>query len=136
MRKQVEPLTGELAKEFKTIVAMIHIYCRNHHSLNNHGSISGLCAECSQFKDFAEYRLAKCPYGQSKPTCKHCPVHCYQKDMKELAKTIMTYSGPRMLLKHPILAIRHLLHNRKPVPELVKKRRKKPAQETVEANEQ
>ena len=136
MRKQVEPLTGELAKEFKTIVAMTEIYCRDHHSLKSHGSISGLCAECSQFKNFAEYRLAKCPYGQDKPTCKHCPVHCYQKDMKELARTIMIYSGPRMLLKHPILAIRHLLHDRKPVPERVKKPRKKATEETVNSHEQ
>lgn len=120
MRKQVEPLTGELAKEFKTIVAMTHIYCKDHH-----GSTSGLCTDCFEFTQFAEFRLAKCPFGQIKPTCKHCPVHCYKKDMKELARTIMVYSGPRMLLKHPILAIRHLLHDRKPVPSLPKKKPKK-----------
>ena len=136
MRKQVEsrsfkPLEGELAKEFKTIVAMTHIYCRDHH-----GTLSGLCEDCREFTDFAEYRLVKCPYGQIKPTCKHCPVHCYRKDMKELARTIMVYSGPRMLLKHPILAIRHLLHDRKPVPPLPKKQRKNASQKTVNSNEQ
>ena len=135
-RRALEPLEGELAKEFKTIVAMTHIYCRDHHSLKNHGSISGLCAECSEFKDFAEYRLSKCPYGQDKPTCKYCPVHCYKKDMKELARTIMIYSGPRMLLRHPILAIRHLLHDRKTVPELPKKCRKQTEDETVIASDQ
>lgn len=36
----------------------------------------------------------------------------------------MRYSGPRMLLKHPVMAIRHLLHARKAVPELPKKKRK------------
>ncbi|MET4696490.1 nitrous oxide-stimulated promoter family protein [Endozoicomonas lisbonensis] len=141
MRKQVErralePLEGELAKEFKTIVAMTHIYCRDHHSLKNHGSISGLCDECTRFRNFAEYRLSKCPYGQDKPTCKYCPVHCYKNDMKELARTIMIYSGPRMLLRHPILAIRHLLHDRKAVPDLPKKKRKKTTEETVITSEQ
>ena len=141
MKKQVvsclkEPLTGELAKEFKTIVAMTHIYCEGHHSGRNNG-FSGLCDECREFKHFAEFRLSKCPYGDIKPTCKHCPVHCYKKDMKELARTIMSYSGPRMLLKHPYLEVRHLLHDRRPVPPLPKKVRKhKAAEETVKFNEQ
>ncbi|MDW2205093.1 nitrous oxide-stimulated promoter family protein, partial [Vibrio sp. 1636] len=30
---------------------------------------------------------------------------------------VMRYSGPRMLLKHPILAVRHLLHEKREVPE-------------------
>ena len=38
--------------------------------------------------------------------------------MKEKARTIMIYGGPRMLLKHPVMAIKHLLHERKPVPDL------------------
>ena len=140
MRKQVErrsfkSLEGELAKEFKTIVAMTHIYCRDHHKEYNR-SKNELCTDCLEFIKFAEFRLARCPFGQIKPTCKHCPVHCYKKDMKELARTIMVYSGPRMLLKHPVLAIRHLLHDRKPVPPLPKKRRKKASQETVNLNEQ
>ncbi|MGI9277505.1 MAG: nitrous oxide-stimulated promoter family protein [Endozoicomonas sp.] len=142
MNKQVEPcslsLEGELAKEFKTIVAMTHIYCRSHHE-EYHGSKKGLCSDCQEFTRFAEFRLSKCPYGQIKPTCKHCPVHCYKKDMKELARTIMIYSGPRMLLKHPYLAIRHLLHDRRPVPELPRKSKnaaQKPTTESVNPNEQ
>lgn len=140
MKKQVEtslkePLTGELAKEFKTIVAMTHIYCRDHHK-EQRGGKKELCSDCLAFTRFAEFRLDKCPYGQIKPTCKYCPVHCYKKDMKEQARTIMIYSGPRMLLKHPLLAIRHLLHDRKPVPELPKKKRKKATQKTVKTNEQ
>ena len=144
MKKQVErrsfkPLEGELAKEFKTIVGMTHIYCRAHHKEYN-GTRKELCSDCQEFTRFAEFRLAKCPYDQIKPTCKHCPVHCYKKDMKELARTIMVYSGPRMLLKHPYLAVRHLLHDRRPVPPLpkkaAKKRREKPTTESVNPNEQ
>lgn len=32
-------------------------------------------------------------------------------------RLVMRYSGPRMLLKHPILAIRHLLHEKREVPD-------------------
>jgi len=31
----------------------------------------------------------------------------------------MRYSGPKMLLKHPILAIRHLLSEKRPIPEQI-----------------
>ncbi|WP_373691130.1 nitrous oxide-stimulated promoter family protein [Endozoicomonas sp. ONNA2] len=38
--------------------------------------------------------------------------------MKALARIIMIYDGPRMLLKHPLLSIRHLLYDRRSAPEL------------------
>ena len=114
-------LTGALTTEFKTIVAMTRIYCHAHHQHNRGQEI---CDECLAFTAFAKFRLFKCPYGQEKPTCKQCPTHCYRKDMKEMARTIMVYSGPRMLLKHPYLAIRHLLHDRKAPPPLPSKKRR------------
>ena len=33
-------------------------------------------------------------------------------------KRIMRWAGPRMLWRHPILTIRHLIDDRRPVPEL------------------
>ncbi|MGB1320096.1 MAG: nitrous oxide-stimulated promoter family protein [Vibrio gallaecicus] len=104
-------LIGELATEFKTVVAMVHIYCNDHH-----GTVKGLCADCTELLDYAETRLDRCPYGEAKPTCNKCPIHCYKPEPKEQMRLVMRYSGPRMLLKHPILAIRHLLHERRTVP--------------------
>ncbi len=120
--KKLAPLSKTLTKEFKTIQAMTHIYCRDHHTEQD--KCQGVCSDCQSFLDFARFRLVKCPYGDIKPTCKHCPIHCYKPDRKEQARIIMRYAGPRMLLPHPILAIRHLLHDRKPVPELPKRGRK------------
>lgn len=33
-------------------------------------------------------------------------------------KVIMRWAGPKMLYCHPILAIRHLIDDKKPVPDL------------------
>jgi hypothetical protein len=33
--------------------------------------------------------------------------------MRDRVKEVMRFSGPRMLLRHPILAIRHLLDGRR-----------------------
>ena len=38
-------------------------------------------------------------------------------------KQIMRWAGPRMLIYHPILAIRHLIDDKKPVPPLPEKKR-------------
>ncbi len=107
-----ELLSGELATEFKTVSAMMEIYCKKYH-----GSGSNLCQNCRELLAYAETKLDRCPYGQKKPTCNKCPIHCYKPEPKERMRLIMRYSGPRMLLKHPILAVRHLRHEKREVPE-------------------
>ena len=94
-----------LARERLTIGKMVGIYCADHHG----GEVREPCSDCREFLDYAEVRLDKCPYGYNKPTCANCPVHCYKPARREQAKVIMRYSGPRMMLRHPILAITHQL---------------------------
>ena len=84
---------------------MVGIYCAAHHGSDG----DSLCEECREFLDYAERRLRKCPYGDQKPTCANCPVHCYKPARKDQAREIMRYAGPRMLLRHPLLAIAHQL---------------------------
>lgn len=110
-----EILQGALLTEHKTVAAMMAIYCRN-----KHGSKDSLCSECAELLEYAEVRLDRCPYGQIKPTCNKCPIHCYKPEPKATMKAVMRYSGPRMLMPHPILSIRHLLLERRQVPEVPK----------------
>lgn len=105
-------LSGRLLNEYKTIEAMVEIYCKAH---SQHKRLSD-CEECQDFLEYAHEKLDRCPYGQDKPTCNKCPVHCYKPARREQAKKIMIYAGPRMLLPHPIMAFRHLLAERGPVP--------------------
>jgi len=94
-----------LARELVTITKMTEMYCAAHHG----GSGTGLCEECREFVDYAAIRLQKCPYGENKPTCSNCPIHCYKPARKVQGRAIMRYAGPRMLLRHPLLAIAHQL---------------------------
>ena len=84
---------------------MVEIYCDARHP----HSESALCKECREFLDYAELRLDKCPFGAEKPTCSNCPIHCYKPGPRARAKMIMRHSGPRMLFRHPYLAIAHKL---------------------------
>ena len=114
-----------LARERLTMAKMVGIYCSAHHG----GSGDALCTACQEFLDYAKVRLQKCPYGDDKPTCANCPVHCYKPARKDQAREIMRYAGPRMLLRHPLLAIAHQLDGFRKVPhprELTREQRIQP----------
>jgi predicted amidophosphoribosyltransferase len=113
--------TPRLQREHRTMQCMVEIYCRDHHA---HGT-AGTCDECRQFLDYAEQRLEKCPYGEGKPTCAKCPIHCYKPAPREQARVIMRYAGPRMTFRHPWLAVTHLLDKLRRVehPMAVRRRR-------------
>jgi len=86
---------------------MIRLFCRSHHG----GRV--LCADCQALDGYAARRLDGCPYGDGKPTCLHCPIHCYTPARREQIRQVMRWAGPRMLWRHPVLAIRHLLDGRR-----------------------
>ena len=100
-------------RELRTIEAMARMYCRHHH----HGG-EELCAECAELHDYARRRLERCVFGDAKPTCANCTVHCYKADMRERVRVMMRWSGPRMLLRHPVIAILHMIDGRRPAPRL------------------
>jgi len=93
-----------MRRERQTIHAMIRLYCRHHHAPQ-----ADLCPECQELQDYALARLERCPFQEGKTTCARCPVHCYQAAMRQRVRTVMRYAGPRMLLRHPLLAAAHLI---------------------------
>ena len=102
-----------LARELKTLSAMIGIHCRD-----LHGSGDELCGECTALLTYATRRLDRCVFGDAKPTCANCTVHCYTATKREEVRTVMRCAGPRMIWRHPVLAIRHVLDGRRPAPTL------------------
>jgi len=96
-----KPANRRLAREWQTVTAMLHIYCRDQHG-------GALCDECRQLEHYVSRRLDRCHFGEEKPTCAQCPVHCYQRDRREQIKAVMRYAGPRMLWRHPALSLWHL----------------------------
>jgi len=95
---------------------MIDLYCKNHHK-----TTGVLCLECQQFREYAFLRLDKCPFQDKKSVCGKCKIQCYKPDMRQQARKIMSYSGPRLLLHHPGLALCHIWDKRRKAPMLDKK---------------
>ena len=107
------------ARELKTIDAMLQLYCRAHHGPMR-SPVRGpardhLCRDCAALHDYAQRRLERCMFGDAKPTCASCTVHCYSAKMRERVRQVMRWAGPRMLLRHPLLAVYHLLDGRRRV---------------------
>lgn len=102
--------TRRLRREKKTLEVMIDLYCRKKHGL-------GLkkCDLCRRLYEYAVKRVDKCRFGENKPVCAKCTVHCFKPEMRELAREVMRYAGPRMAYRHPLLALLHLRDARKKV---------------------
>ena len=98
-------------RESRTLQAMFKIYCRN-----KHGNQVELCSSCQELEDYSLDRLDRCPFQEGKTTCANCPIHCYKSDMRARIRAVMRFSGPRMLLAHPILTVWHYLDNRRKKP--------------------
>lgn len=105
-------LPRNLQLDLSTVSAMVRIYCRAHHADKS----GGVCPACAELTRYAEMRLAKCPFWEEKTTCRECPVHCYRAGEREAMRVVMRYAGPRMLWRHPLLAIRHLWLERQGAP--------------------
>lgn len=102
-----------LKAEAHTIETMVRLYCHHHHDAE-----SGLCPECSAFLEYALRRLACCPFGAEKPVCGKCRIHCYKPAEREKARAVMRWAGPRLILHHPLMALRHVWDKAtRPAPE-------------------
>jgi hypothetical protein len=104
-----------ILRENKTVAAMITLYCAEQHDCHER-----LCPECSELLEYAQARLDRCPFQENKPTCAKCTVHCYKPEMRERARVVMRYAGPRILRRHPVLTLRHMIDGLRKPPVLKK----------------
>ena len=120
-------MPDRIADEKKVVGLMIRMYCRRHcrqqgrtakvDRIDARHNTRPLCPECAALLDYALRRLDSCRFGNGKPSCRKCPVHCYRADMRERIRTVMRWAGQRMIFHHPLAATRHLLHElRSPEP--------------------
>jgi len=112
-----------ITTERLTLHKMFSIYCKAHHH-----SPGALCDECNALYDYAMEKIDRCVFGQDKPTCQNCPIHCYSQNKREILKTIMRYVGPKMIYMYPLLAVSHFTNkaaDKKKIPLLMEILKKK-----------
>lgn len=95
---------SRMRREKRTVRAMARMYCAH-----NHGHARGLCPECAKLVEYSEQKVDKCVFRRSKPTCVKCRIHCYEPARREQMRTVMRYAGPRMMTRHPVMTIFHVV---------------------------
>ena len=101
-----------MENERKTLTAMRQLYCHDHHA---GGTSHARNAATLQSMPIAARGL---PFSNGQATCGHCRIHCYRAEARAAIQEIMRYSGPRMLWRHPLLAIRHMRDSLRKSPPL------------------
>ena len=100
-------------REKRTVSQMISLYCAGHHA--KEGAVEtgyageAMCSECKMLDDYCVLRTERCRSMATKTSCDKCGNQCYAAAQKEKVREVMRYAGPRMLRKHPVAAVRHLL---------------------------
>jgi len=74
----------------------IHAEQRPRNAFRGRDDKTLLCVECQDLLDYALALREKCPLDP-KPTCKLCPVHCYQDRYRQRIREVMRFSGMWMV---------------------------------------
>lgn len=94
-------------REKATVSLMIALYCRKKHGTRT------LCPDCAALDAYARQRSDRCPMMETKTFCSNCKIHCYRPEMRQRIREVMRFSGPRMIFRHPVMALRHVIETRK-----------------------
>ncbi|NFP90862.1 nitrous oxide-stimulated promoter family protein [Clostridium sporogenes] len=95
---------SRIEKQKESIEFMIDLYCRKKHKTKE-----ALCDECRELLQYANFRLDHCRFGENKPNCGSCKIHCYKKEMRGKIVEVMKFSGPISLIYNPKIAFEHLV---------------------------
>ena len=118
---QARPNTPTLVrKDLRMLGLFIRLYCDDHHEHAAPVALQGfnlreitgenlrLCPECTKLLAHAFVKRSHCPMDP-KPQCKHCSNHCYAPAYQEKIRTVMQYSGRKMILSGRLDYLVHLL---------------------------
>ena len=93
-------------EEKQVMTMMVRVYCRGQ---KHQPKGEGLCPACAALLSYAHNRIDLCPRMKEKTFCSKCPSPCYEPRQREEIRGVMRYAAPRVLLRHPLMVIRHML---------------------------
>ena len=103
-RKPPEP-QNNVPKEKETIRKTFGVYCNA-----NHGTTDNkLCPKCTALLTTTMLKIQRCPYGIGKPICDVCETPCFGEVPTKEFRNIMKSGQKKMLLSHPLMAVKHKL---------------------------
>ena len=105
-RKKKDPATGlkeNRTKEKANIKTSFAVYCNANHDTKD----GKLCPKCTALLTNVLLKIGHCKYGVTKPLCDHCDDQCFGEAANKTFMEIMDGSRTGMLVRHPIMTVRH-----------------------------
>lgn len=99
-------IAGKRQKEKRMMTMIAKLYCRG--KKHPAGGLD-LCPCCVELLNYAHSRTDRCPRMAEKTFCSKCPSPCYEPARREAIREMMCYAAPRLLLRHPIPVVKHML---------------------------
>lgn len=103
-------MSREQRNDIRVLLKFTEVYCTSRHAVDK-GSFplpEGLeryfrkgillCPSCADFVAYALQKREKCPLDP-KPSCKHCKIHCYSREYRDMVRTIMAFSGRKLIMR-------------------------------------
>ena len=81
-------------------------YCKGNHA-GRAKDAAGMCPECRGAIEQTLARAEACPHGHE-GTCQDCATPCQRGEAQQRIKAIMRYAAPRMMFRHPLMALGYL----------------------------
>ena len=104
-RKPANPKEN-LPKEKEQMRRTFGFYCNKNHGTTD----EKLCPKCTALLSTVMLKIARCPYGFTKPLCDKCEIMCFGPEKnKEFMNIMKTATSSSMLMKHPMTAMKHKL---------------------------
>jgi hypothetical protein len=113
----MEPMNKQQKKDISVIAKFVEVYCAGKHRDTARSAVAlpagvgdrCLCPECASFLKYTVTKRLNCPLEADKPSCKHCRIHCYDKQHRQMVREIMSYSGRKLLLSGRVDYLWHYL---------------------------
>ena len=96
-------LRNNIPNEKINIKKTLGIYCNQKHNTKD----GHLCPKCTAMLTTILLKMKQCKYGSTKPICDHCDSLCFGSEYNKIFMEAMTTTGKKMLVKHPVMAIKH-----------------------------
>ena len=104
-------LIGMVPESRKYVAACVAIQWGN--LVVNVAAMTAAARTLAALDEYARNRSDRCPFMETQTFCANCRVHCCKPEMRAQIREVMRYSGPRMMLHHPVMAARHVIEGRK-----------------------
>ncbi len=104
-KKKQPEIKNNIPKEKANIKKTFGVYCHKEHGTEG----DKLCPKCMALLATVLMKMNRCPYGITKPICDRCESPCFSKSQNIEFRKIMTANQKSMLLRHPIMTIKHKL---------------------------